>query len=263
MCGNGKIDGEEECDPKDETQENWWTKWCSNSCQKVDKDAWECNPEYDGQSLKLLLNSDVLCLRWKYNNFWLNLWKWSWVCVNETTGLSTRCFAKKVDCGDWVIWKDEKCYNCPLDLKDICVTDGNEKCKCDECPEKLKDICVTDGNEKCKCDECPEKLKDICVTDWKEKERCNCLVCPEKLKDICVKDAEASEPVIDNPENPNKPDKWNIKNDNCSTCPCEYADFSADLSKWDTIRAKLWDKSLSAFYRYSNVVAVESFLGDY
>jgi hypothetical protein len=43
-------------------------------------------------------------------------------------------------------------------------------------------------------------------------------------------------------------------------CPCEYVDFSTVLARWDIIRAKLWDKSLSAFYRYSNSVSVESFL---
>jgi hypothetical protein len=32
------------------------------------------------------------------------------------------------------------------------------------------------------------------------------------------------------------------------------------LTKWDIIRAKLWDKSLFVFYRYSNSVALESFL---
>jgi hypothetical protein len=32
------------------------------------------------------------------------------------------------------------------------------------------------------------------------------------------------------------------------------------LGKWDTLRAKLWDKMLFAFYRYSNTVALESFL---
>jgi hypothetical protein len=43
-------------------------------------------------------------------------------------------------------------------------------------------------------------------------------------------------------------------------CPCEYVDFSTDLTKGDVIRASLWDDLLSVFYKYSNSVAVESFL---
>jgi hypothetical protein len=48
--------------------------------------------------------------------------------------------------------------------------------------------------------------------------------------------------------------------ENCPACPCEYVDFPVNLTKWDIIRAKLWDKSLFVFYRYSNSVALESFL---
>ena len=25
--------------------------------------------------------------------------------------------------------------------------------------------------------------------------------------------------------------KWSIKNENCNSCPCEYADFSTDLTR--------------------------------
>jgi hypothetical protein len=32
------------------------------------------------------------------------------------------------------------------------------------------------------------------------------------------------------------------------------------LTKWDVVRAKLWDKKLWAFYRYSNSVAIDGFL---
>ena len=53
---------------------------------------------------------------------------------------------------------------------------------------------------------------------------------------------------------------WNIIVPNCNTCPCEYVDFYADLTKWDMVRAKLWDKWLSVFYRYSNPVVVRNFL---
>jgi hypothetical protein len=56
-------------------------------------------------------------------------------------------------------------------------------------------------------------------------------------------------------------DLWRcVENNNCNTCPCEYVDFSTDLTKWDSIRAKLWDKSKFVFYRYSNTVSVENYL---
>jgi hypothetical protein len=32
------------------------------------------------------------------------------------------------------------------------------------------------------------------------------------------------------------------------------------LTRWDTIRAKLWDKPHMVFYNYSNTLAVENFL---
>jgi hypothetical protein len=35
------------------------------------------------------------------------------------------------------------------------------------------------------------------------------------------------------------------------------------LTRWDTIRAKLWDKPLFVFYRYSNVISIENFLNLY
>ena len=53
---------------------------------------------------------------------------------------------------------------------------------------------------------------------------------------------------------------WYIENDNCNICPCEYVDFLSDFVQWDTVRAKLWDKKLSIFYRYSNPVAVDRFI---
>ena len=53
---------------------------------------------------------------------------------------------------------------------------------------------------------------------------------------------------------------WCLDITECNSCPCEYADFDAAIIKWDIVRAKLWDKTLSAFYKYSNSVLAESFL---
>ena len=267
--------------------------------------------------------------------------------MDENTNQSVKCFAEKSKCWDGIIWNNEKCYNCPEDLKDICVTDWTKRwiCKCDTCPEKLKNICVTDwddwSNVNCKCDKCPEKLKNICIIDWNKRWICKCDTCPEKLKNICVTDWDDWSNVnckcdkcpeklkniciidwnkrwickcdtcpeklkniciinwddtwgtwwnndckcntcpeklkkicmgsittgdlktlliLDEPPVSGNNDWWHIENDNCNICPCEYVDFSTDFTKWDIIRAKLWDKKLSVFYKYSNSVVLESFL---
>jgi hypothetical protein len=115
------------------------------------------------------------------------------------------------------------------------------------------------------------------VTDWddgKKEEDCNCEECPEKLKDLCVdpkSDPDVPGIVIDNCWN-GEIDPWEtceecpedfwgcVKGGECNTCPCEYVDFATNLTRWDTIRAKLWDKPRFVFYNYSNSVAVENYL---
>ena len=97
-------------------------------------------------------------------------------------------------------------------------------------------------------------MKDPCIDDWvstcgngKYDEWENCDNCPWDLL-WCIPDGITPYDSW-----------WSIVNDNCNICPCEYADFSADLIKWDMIRAKLWDKSSFTFYRYSNIVALDNF----
>ena len=250
LCWDWVLNWGEQCDFRDDTKANWWTQWCSNSCQKVDKDSWECNTMYDWMNLTRLINSSDLCDRWVLRNFSFNANKLQWtrLCVNDNTNLFVKCFAKKSGCGDWVIWNDEKCYNCSLDLRDICVTDWDYS-----------------EDENCKCGECPEKLKSICIDDWEDddEENCKCGECPEKLKERCIKPDDVDIPdIIQSPDEPqiSEDDWWYVENDNCSACPCEYVDFSTELTKWDTVRAKLWDKSLSVFYRYSNSTALETFI---
>ena len=86
---------------------------------------------------------------------------------------------------------------------------------------------------------------------------------PEDLKDICVDNGDDGVIPDDETDDTEEPEdrEWNITNEDCNSCPCEYADFSTDLAKWDTVRAKLWDKKLSAFYKNSNSLSLESFLG--
>ena len=82
------------------------------------------------------------------------------------------------------------------------------------------------------------------------------------MKDICIKPNVSSDnsDILDEPDILEEDSVWSIVNDNCNICPCEYADFSTDLIKWDFVRAKLWDKSLHTSYGYSDSVALENFL---
>ena len=116
----------------------------------------------------------------------------------------------------------------------------------------MKDICIT------------IRTGAVCLNGIAEKWE-NCRNCPEDLKDVCVKpyiipdpDVLPIIPVI--PVVTPEVEVWHVENDNCNSCPCEYVDFSTDLTKWDVVRAKLWDKNLSAFYGYSNSLAIENFL---
>ena len=263
-CGNGEIDKWEECDFNDEEKRWWWTDWCSLSCHKIDIDNGVCNTEYDWKYFKVLLNSKKLCSKWNLKNFSFNVnnLRWSWIC-EKTSGSHVNCSAEKSVCWDWIIDDSESCPECSKDLKDICIVDG---CKCEECSEKLKDSCVApyvpdpDISE-CKCEECPEKLKDSCVKPVIPVPECKCEECPEWS--VCVGPYFPPDDII-NPDIPSdtepEDDTWHVESNDCNTCPCEYVDFSTELTKWDTVRAKLWDKALFVFYRYSNSVAIESFL---
>ena len=314
-CWNGKIDSWEDCDPNDISKKNRWKFGCSDSCKKISSNVAVCNSNYDWQIFVRLASSYNLCSRWnlvKFNYDASSL-RWMWVC--GTSNEFVECTAQKTVCGDGVSWNWEDCKNCSKDVKDKCVTTGDDECKCDECPEKLKDKCVTTGDDECKCDECPEKLKDKCVTTGDDEckcdecpeklkdkcvttgdDECKCDECPEKLKDKCVTTGDDECKCDECPEKLKdkcvdyKPDVdlpidkqdtcgngekdswetcdtcpedlwWCAKTSNeCNSCPCEYVDFAAHLTRWDTIRAKLWDKQHMVFYNYSNTLAVENFL---
>ena len=202
LCWDWVLNDDEQCDFNDKTRNNWWSEWCSRTCQQINKNSWKCNSEFDWQILESSPYWENLCSRWKMVRFSMNLWKWSWLCEDENTKSSVKCFAKSFGCGDWIIWDDEKCNICSTDLKDICVTDwdadddeweDDPNCKCDKCSKTLKSICVTDWNnndedeedddENCDCDTCPEKLKKRCIDDGEnDDENCKCDKCSEKLK---------------------------------------------------------------------------------
>ena len=283
LCWNWVLDSWEECDFNDLNQKNWWIRWCSVLCKKIWNENGICNPDFNWKAVWNIINSSWLCLTWTLKNFSFNASKlrWNRSCASSVTNF-TDCFALRNACWDSHIWLWEVCESCPEDLKDICIKDDKDDCKCPECSENLKDICVDKTKEDCKCSECSEDLRDICVdkwteSEWSDEENCpngnvdsweNCQTCPADVKDGCVDDRLAPgwnwrnsqndelEDIDDKDEDKDR----KIQNNDCNACPCEYVDFSAILTRWDTVRAKLWDKSLSVFYRYSNTISVESFL---
>ena len=256
------MDDGEECDFNDVEKKWRWKDWCSASCHQVISENGVCNAKYDWKYFKVLLNFKDLCSKWELKNFSFNAntLKWSWMCAISSNSY-VKCSAKKSVCWDGIVDSTEDCPECSKDLKHACVVDY---CKCNECSEKLKDACVAPYVPipdvlKCKCDECPKKLKDACIMPDVIIPKCKCSECPEQA--ICVGPYFPPDRVIV-PEDTDSDldDTWHVENNNCNTCPCEYVDFSTELTKWDTIRAKLWDKALFVFYRYSNSVAIESFL---
>ena len=288
LCWNGKIDVWENCDPADLTEKNRWKYGCSNSCKPLVSDNVLCNPNYDWEFLLNLSGSDILCLKWKLSKFSFNPnnLRWTRFCVNGNVSLW--CLAYKTVCGDWIIGKWEDCQTCPEDLKDVCITGWEKQCwdgeidkweDCKTCPEDIGTPCIDDGKKKCwnkiideweDCKTCPEDIGTPCIDDGKKKcwnkiidEWEDCKTCPEDLKEKCIEPATLNEPEVIWPVVPKVTivDLWHVENDNCNSCPCEYVDFFSDFMKWDNVRAKLWDKKLSVFYRYSNSVPVERFIG--
>ena len=53
------------------------------------------------------------------------------------------------------------------------------------------------------------------------------------LKDICVDNGDDGVIPDDEADETEEPEdrEWNITNEDCNSCPCEYADFSTDLAK--------------------------------
>ncbi|MDR2190688.1 MAG: hypothetical protein LBP53_05945 [Candidatus Peribacteria bacterium] len=51
-----------------------------------------------------------------------------------------------------------------------------------------------------------------------------------------------------------------IVEQNCNSCPCQYADFASDIRGDDKIRAKFRDKTRSIWYRFSPEILVNNFI---
>ena len=220
-CGDWKTDTWENC--KTCPEDSWF---CPKLCWNAKIDSWE---ECD------------------YNDEWRKNW-WNFWCSNSCKRIMSG--NALCDSGyDWQIfldlsWSSILCsrwdyswFVFNLDRYEwtwLCIT-WNVYAECVAKKTYCTDGIVGIGEN---CENCPEDLGSSCVGPY---------VPPKPQPDIPDPDVPEDEP-------------WHIENKNCNICPCEYVDFSTDLVKWDTVRAKLWDKSFFVFYRYSNSVAVENFL---
>jgi hypothetical protein len=242
ICGNGKIDNWEQCDPKDVNKTNWWEYWCSNLCKMIWSNEVICNPDFDWEILLDLQNSDNLCFKWVSSKFIFNSarFRWTWLCISGSQ--SIECVADRTTCGDWILGRWENCETCSVDVKDPCIDDGENECgngkideweNCENCPKDVRDICIDDGENECGNGK---------IDEWE-----NCENCPEDMNNCDM-------PIVPYDS------WWAIEIDNCNICPCDYTDAATDLTKWDVIRARLWDKTKSVFYRYSPAVSLEKFL---
>ena len=147
------------------------------------------------------------------------------------------CFAYQSYCWDWFREEWEDCTNCPEDATDLCIAQGWQD-------ETLCWNGHVDGWEE--CDNWKKNWKDWCGIDCKY-----------------LSDNKCWNGEVDSWETPQECPQdfgWTIVNENCNSCPCEYADLKNALTKWDVVRAKLWDHKLAVFYRYSNNVSVDSYL---
>ena len=147
---------------------------------------------------------------------------------------------KKPLCGNGEIDLWEDCKNCPEDLKDICIDDGNKKPKCwngevdpwENCSNCYQDVPNCDEDE----DWCPDP-EDPCPKLPGNNGSC----CP-KIPEPC-EDWEC--PLV---------------TPLCNQCPCQYADYSNTLQNNDSVRARLWDQGFKVHYDYSKFAAIKNFL---
>ncbi|MDR2416019.1 MAG: hypothetical protein LBD75_05440 [Candidatus Peribacteria bacterium] len=140
-------------------------------------------------------------------------------------------------CGNGTADPGETCENCPQDLTSTTtptLLTCSTTCGNGEIDSSLGEECDNgalngkDGlcSSICKLETCGNGIPDLGET---------CQTCPQDL-DRCIIEQ------------------------NCNTCPCQYADFASDLRENDQIRAKLRDQGRKIFYRFSPVVAVSDFL---
>lgn len=125
-------------------------------------------------------------------------------------------------CGNGIIDQWETCNNCPQDVRlciDIPPICGNGKIDqwetCKTCPQDVG-----------KC----EWTGDVLCGNWSIDTWETCNNCPQDLKLLCI----------------DSPPIWT-----CNQCPCQFADFSSDLTNNDQVRAILRDNKKTIQYKFS------------
>ena len=152
-----------------------------------------------------------------------------------------------VSCGNGTINTGETCNNCPQDVG-ICTSICGDNIQADgetciNCPQDIG-ICIGTGENICgngninpweTCTNCPQDIgicigtgENICgngnIDQW---ETCN--NCPQDVK-LCIEIPQIG---------------------TCNQCPCQFADFSSDLTNNDQVRAILRDKKKTIQYKFS------------
>ena len=260
-CGNRIKEWEEECDMWDNNGKQWvnCTKECKydKKCGNGEKDEWEtcktCPEDLWGSCRP---NQDKL----KCGNGVRDAWE---VC--DPTDTSEK--------GWWNGWCDSSCKPITIDWM-VCDSsyDGkrinnltNSLSLCTKWTviwfnynagaHKWTWSCQNTLWEKADCSATKPYCGDEIIDEWE-----TCETCPQDVKNCNLCGNGRQDPWETCKTCPE--DMWWCIQPNvvCNSCPCEYVDFAANLTRGDTIRAKLRDKQRSVFYNYSNSVAVENYL---
>ncbi|EKD25603.1 MAG: hypothetical protein ACD_80C00012G0019 [uncultured bacterium (gcode 4)] len=266
-CGNGGIDADENCNncPQDiwvcnsvcgdGIQTPWET--CKN-CPADIPSCWIC-----GNGVKEPDESCKICPQ----DYWICEW-----IIGITGTIPGGGF-----CGDGSINPGENCKNCPKDVGTCTSFCGDgiqadwENCK--NCPQDIPN-CWTCGNgikepnEDCKI--CPQDYW-TCEWKWTGIVVSGSILCGNGIIDqweTCNNCSQDVRLCIDMPEMCGNGiiDQWetctscpqdvklciNIPNvGTCNQCPCQFSDFTSDLTNNDQVRAILRDKKKTTPYKFS------------
>ena len=263
-CWNGILETWEECDYGKDLNGNEWincgtnckekTK-CENgkyddgeNCENCPQDLWkDCKPEpVCGDSYPDIEENCLDCPE--------DVWICNWFCGNGKVDTWEQCDPNDESKTNW--WD----YGCSTGCKINLVGDAecNNQYNWQTLLELKSDFNLCNKWEISSFSFENNVWTRLCLNDVVS---VKCAAQKTDCWNWVMNEGEDCENCPDDCENPEViEDWWKIENDDCNSCPCEYVDFSSDLTRWDTVRAKLWDKKLSVFYRYSNSVSLENFL---